>query len=74
MEFNDPNFENRPYDKLRAYGQSKTVTSLFAVARVVPADDNSSTGVRPYAIDKTAAEAPWRTEREAHQPAVHTLK
>jgi hypothetical protein len=30
------------------------------IARVVPADHNSSTGVRPYAIDKTAAEALWR--------------
>jgi hypothetical protein len=32
MDFNDPNFENRPYDKLVAYGQSKTAMSLFAVA------------------------------------------
>lgn len=144
MDFNDANFENRPYDKWVAYGQSKTATSLFAVAfdkraqsyvvrafavhpgavltdllrymsdeeskiwgvyrengvpkasggfktveagaataiwcatgpplsdkggvycedgdiaRVVPPDDNSPTGVRPYAIDKTAAEALWR--------------
>ena len=30
------------------------------IARVVPADDNSPTGVQPNAIDKTAAEALWR--------------
>ena len=28
MDFNDPNFNNRPYDKLVAYGQSKTATPL----------------------------------------------
>jgi NAD(P)-dependent dehydrogenase (short-subunit alcohol dehydrogenase family) len=31
VDFNDPNFEKRPYDKLAAYGQSKTANSLFAV-------------------------------------------
>jgi NAD(P)-dependent dehydrogenase (short-subunit alcohol dehydrogenase family) len=144
MDFNDPNFNNRPYDKWVAYGQSKTAISLFAVefdrraqaygvrafavhpgavitdllrymsheelrvwcvyqkngvskasggfksleagaaaaiwcatspqlddkggvccedcdiARVVPADDKSPSGVRPYAIDWAAAEALWR--------------
>ena len=30
------------------------------IARVVPADDNRPSGVRPYAIDKAAAEALWR--------------
>lgn len=28
---NDPNFNNRPYDKWAAYGQSKSANSLFAV-------------------------------------------
>jgi len=144
MDFNEPNFNNRPYDKWVAYGQSKTATCLFAlefdtraqahgvrafavhpgavltdlirymsgeelkvwgvyrengvlrasggfksleagaataiwcatspqlndkggvycedcdIARVVPADDNSPSGVRPYAVDKAAAEALWR--------------
>jgi len=32
MDFDDPNFNHRPYDKWVAYGQSKTATSLFAVA------------------------------------------
>jgi hypothetical protein len=30
------------------------------IARVVAADDNSPSGVRPWAIDKAAAEALWR--------------
>ena len=30
------------------------------IASVVPADDKSPSGVRPYAIDKAAAEALWR--------------
>jgi NAD(P)-dependent dehydrogenase (short-subunit alcohol dehydrogenase family) len=30
--FDDPNFEGHPYDKWRAYGQSKTANALFAVA------------------------------------------
>lgn len=34
------------------------------IARVVPADDSSPTGVRPYAIDKTAAEALWRVSEK----------
>ena len=32
VDFDDPNFERRPYDKWVAYGQSKTATALFAVA------------------------------------------
>jgi NAD(P)-dependent dehydrogenase (short-subunit alcohol dehydrogenase family) len=31
FDFNDPNFERRPYDKMLAYGQSKTANVLFAV-------------------------------------------
>ncbi len=31
VNFDDPNFTNRPYDKWEAYGQSKTANSLFAV-------------------------------------------
>jgi NAD(P)-dependent dehydrogenase (short-subunit alcohol dehydrogenase family) len=30
--FDDIQFERRPYDKWRAYGQSKTTNVLFAVA------------------------------------------
>jgi NAD(P)-dependent dehydrogenase (short-subunit alcohol dehydrogenase family) len=32
VDFDDPNFDHRPYDKWIAYGQSKTATALFAVA------------------------------------------
>ena len=32
IDFDDPHFERRPYDKWIAYGQSKTANALFAVA------------------------------------------
>jgi NAD(P)-dependent dehydrogenase (short-subunit alcohol dehydrogenase family) len=32
VDFDDPNFERRPYDKWKAYGQSKTANAIFAVA------------------------------------------
>ena len=32
VDFHDPNFERRPYDRWAAYGQSKTANALFAVA------------------------------------------
>lgn len=31
VDLNDPNFKQRPYDKWKAYGQSKSANSLFAV-------------------------------------------
>jgi len=31
VDFDDPNFERRDYDKWRAYGQSKSANALFAV-------------------------------------------
>jgi NAD(P)-dependent dehydrogenase (short-subunit alcohol dehydrogenase family) len=31
VDFDDPNFERRAYDKWKAYGQSKTANALFAV-------------------------------------------
>jgi NAD(P)-dependent dehydrogenase (short-subunit alcohol dehydrogenase family) len=31
MDFDDPQFEHRPYDKWIAYGQSKTANALFAI-------------------------------------------
>jgi NAD(P)-dependent dehydrogenase (short-subunit alcohol dehydrogenase family) len=31
FDFDDPNFERRPYEKMMAYGQSKTANVLFAV-------------------------------------------
>lgn len=32
VDFDDPSFERREYDKWKAYGQSKTANALFAVA------------------------------------------
>ena len=32
VEFDDPHFERRAYDKWKAYGQSKTANALFAMA------------------------------------------
>jgi NAD(P)-dependent dehydrogenase (short-subunit alcohol dehydrogenase family) len=32
VDFDDPHFERRSYDKWKAYGQSKTANALFAVA------------------------------------------
>ena len=32
VDFDDPNFERHPYDKWKAYGQSKTADALFAIA------------------------------------------
>jgi NAD(P)-dependent dehydrogenase (short-subunit alcohol dehydrogenase family) len=32
VDFEDPNFDRRPYDKWKAYGQSKTANALFALA------------------------------------------
>jgi NAD(P)-dependent dehydrogenase (short-subunit alcohol dehydrogenase family) len=32
VDFDDPHFERRPYDKWIAYGQSKTANALFALA------------------------------------------
>ncbi|MDB5827071.1 MAG: oxidoreductase, partial [Variovorax sp.] len=32
VDFDDPHFMHRPYDKWQAYGQSKTANALFAVA------------------------------------------
>jgi NAD(P)-dependent dehydrogenase (short-subunit alcohol dehydrogenase family) len=47
VDFDDPNFERRPYDKWVAYGQSKTANALFALAldaRGVPH------GVRAFSV------------------------
>lgn len=47
VNFDDPNFENRPYDKWKAYGQSKTANSLFTVEL----DRRAQTaGVRAFAV------------------------
>ena len=47
FDFEDPNFERRPYDKMVAYGQSKTANILFAVE----ADRrHQSDGIRAFSL------------------------
>jgi NAD(P)-dependent dehydrogenase (short-subunit alcohol dehydrogenase family) len=47
IDFGDPNFERRPYDKWVAYGQSKTANALFAVALDTRGEAH---GVRAFAV------------------------
>jgi NAD(P)-dependent dehydrogenase (short-subunit alcohol dehydrogenase family) len=47
VDFDDPNFERRPYDKWIAYGQSKTATALFAVALDARGEAH---GVRSFSV------------------------
>jgi NAD(P)-dependent dehydrogenase (short-subunit alcohol dehydrogenase family) len=47
VDFDDPNFLNRPYDKWKAYGQSKSANSLFAVELDARMKDR---GVRAFAV------------------------
>jgi NAD(P)-dependent dehydrogenase (short-subunit alcohol dehydrogenase family) len=47
VDFEDPNFERREYDHLKAYGQSKTANILFTVAL----DENGrNEGIRAFAV------------------------
>lgn len=53
FDFEDPNFEHRPYDKWAAYGQSKTANVLFAVE----ADRRGQAeGIRAFAVHPGAIE------------------
>jgi NAD(P)-dependent dehydrogenase (short-subunit alcohol dehydrogenase family) len=47
VDFDDPNFERRPYDKWAAYGQSKTANVLFALALDKRGEPH---GVRAFAV------------------------
>jgi NAD(P)-dependent dehydrogenase (short-subunit alcohol dehydrogenase family) len=47
VDFDDPNFLKREYDKWKAYGQSKSSNSLFAVALDARVKDR---GVRAFAV------------------------
>ncbi len=55
FDFEDPNFEHRPYDKMIAYGQSKTANILFAVEvdRRYQRDGIRAFAVHPGAILET---------------------
>ncbi|MGH3644454.1 MAG: SDR family NAD(P)-dependent oxidoreductase [Mycobacterium sp.] len=47
IDFEDPNWEQRPYDKFQAYGASKTANVLFTVALDARYRDS---GVRSFAV------------------------
>jgi len=47
FDFDDPNFERRPYDKWIAYGQSKTANALFALALDVRGEPE---GIRAFSV------------------------
>ena len=47
VDFDDPNFEHRPYDKWISYGQSKTANILFAVGLE---DRLKDKGIHAYAL------------------------
>jgi NAD(P)-dependent dehydrogenase (short-subunit alcohol dehydrogenase family) len=47
LDFEDPSFERRPYDKWKAYGQSKTANALFALALDVRGQGH---GVRAFSV------------------------
>lgn len=47
VDFDDPNFERRPYDSYAAYGQSKTANALFALALDAR---GASHGVRAFSV------------------------
>jgi NAD(P)-dependent dehydrogenase (short-subunit alcohol dehydrogenase family) len=47
VDFDDPNFERREYDRWVAYGQSKTANALFAVALDAMAQRQ---GVRAFSV------------------------
>ena len=47
VDFEDPNFRNRDYDKWKAYGQSKTANALFAVGLD---ERGKASGVRAFSV------------------------
>lgn len=47
VDLDDPNFENRPYEKWQSYGQSKTANVLFAVGLE---DRLSAKGIHAYSL------------------------
>lgn len=62
FNFDDPNFEDRNYDTLLAYGQSKTAVNLFSMELNERA---RSTGIRAYSIHPGNI---WGTELTREAP------
>ncbi|GAB3876895.1 SDR family NAD(P)-dependent oxidoreductase [Kibdelosporangium lantanae] len=52
IDYDDPNYERRPYDRWQAYGQSKTANALFTVGFTAryAADGITANAVMPGAI------------------------
>jgi NAD(P)-dependent dehydrogenase (short-subunit alcohol dehydrogenase family) len=47
VDFEDPNFDRRPYEKFKAYGQSKSANALFALGLDTRGEDH---GVRAFSV------------------------
>src|SRR5271170_7783477 len=47
VDLEDPSFERKPYDKWKAYGQSKSANALFALALDAHGEDH---GVRAFSV------------------------
>jgi NAD(P)-dependent dehydrogenase (short-subunit alcohol dehydrogenase family) len=56
VDFDDMNFERRPYDKWVAYGQSKTANALFAVAFDARGEQH---GVRSFSLHSGTVVSPF---------------
>jgi NAD(P)-dependent dehydrogenase (short-subunit alcohol dehydrogenase family) len=64
VDFEDPHFERRPYDKWVAYGQSKTANALFALALDARGEAH---GIRAFSVHPGAVLtelARWMTAEE----------
>jgi len=64
VDFDDPHFERRPYDKWVAYGQSKTANALFAMALD---GHGEAHGIRAFSVHPGAVfteRGRWMTEEE----------
>ncbi len=75
VDFDDPHFQRRPYDKWIAYGQSKTANALFAVALDARGE---ALGVRAFSVHPGAVITDlmrYMSEEEAHAavPASSTI-
>jgi NAD(P)-dependent dehydrogenase (short-subunit alcohol dehydrogenase family) len=77
VDFDDPNFERRPYDKWVAYGQSKTANALFAVALDARGEPD---GIRAFSVHPGAIVTdlmrfmPESERRDAVEASQSTLK
>jgi len=76
VDFDDPNFEHREYDKWKAYGQSKSANSLFAVAldRFGFANGVRAFAVHPGGIMTNLARFMTNEELEAARSRYTALK